>query len=81
MTAGGTGLARAWAALGLAWLMGCALQLQMSALWPAWWMWLLLSQAVVLTLVGWRWRQTVAGLLLLSLAALALGFASTHGRA
>ncbi|MDP3223974.1 MAG: DNA internalization-related competence protein ComEC/Rec2, partial [Rubrivivax sp.] len=81
MTAGGTGLARAWAALGLAWLLGCALQLQMSALWPAWWLWLLLSKAAVLALVAWRWRQSTAGLLLLSLAALALGFASTHGRA
>ncbi len=66
---------------GIGWLLGCAAQLQMAALWPAPWGWVLLTKALVLVAVGWRWRSGVAGLLLLVLGAGALGFAATHLRA
>ena len=87
MTAGGTGLAsgprmaRDWALAGLAWLAGCALQLQLPQLWPAAWVALMLGAATVLALVGWRWRHTTLGWLPLLLAVLMLGFVSTHQRA
>jgi competence protein ComEC len=77
----GRGALAASVLAGIGWLLGCAAQLQMAALWPAPWGWVLLTKALVLVAVGWRWRGAVAGLVLLVLGAGALGFAATHLRA
>lgn len=66
---------------GLGWLLGAAAQLQMAALWPAPWAWVLLSKGAVLALVGWRWRHARLGLGLLAVGSLLLGFGLTHLRA
>ncbi len=72
---------RAWLAVGLGWLAGCAVQLQMAALWPAPWAWVLLSKVLVLGLVGWRFRMSRWGVSLLAVGAVLLGFSATHLRA
>ena len=72
---------RAWLAAGLGWLAGCAVQLQMAALWPAPWAWVLLSKGAVLAFVGWRFRVSRWGVALLAAGAVLLGFSVTHLRA
>ena len=42
------GPAWAWALPAAGWLLGCAAQLQMAALWDAGWVWIGLSKALVL---------------------------------
>ena len=82
--ASGPGLVWAWALPALAWLAGCALQLQLPALWPALWIALLSGAAfvlVLLVLLGGLWRRRWIGVALLALAALGLGFGVTHQRA
>ncbi len=72
---------RAWLAAGLGWLLGCAIQLQMVALWPAPWAWLLLSKGLVLGWAAWRWRASAWGVALLAAGALLLGLSLAHLRA
>ncbi len=76
MKAGG-----AWLAAGLTWLLGCAIQLQMAALWPAPWAWLLLGLGLLLAGAGWRWWGSRRALALLGTGALLLGLSATHLRA
>ena len=76
MKAGG-----AWLAAGLGWLLGCAIQLQMAALWPAPWAWLLLGLGVLLAGAGWRWWGSRWAVALLGTGALLLGLSATHLRA
>ncbi len=71
----------AWALPALGWLAGCALQLQLPALWPADWIAGLLGATLVLVLLGGLWRQRWIGVALLAAAALGLGFGVTHQRA
>lgn len=68
-----------WAgiAAGLAWMAGCALQLQMAQLWPSSGVQALLAAGALLLLLAWRRRSTTACIV----AMLVLGFAFTHQRA
>ena len=79
--AGGPGPVSAWACMALAWLAGCALQLQLPVLWPQAWTLAPLAAALVLALPGVIARRRWTGLVLLAAAALALGFGLTHLRA
>ena len=67
--------------MALAWLAGCALQLQLPVLWPQAWTLAPLAAALVLALPGVIARRRWTGLVLLAAAALALGFGLTHLRA
>ena len=73
--------------LGLAWLLGVALQLQQPVLWPVVWLSASTGAALLLGAAAWRWRHDAgrhgraAALLLLAFAAFALAFASTSLRA
>ena len=75
------GPAVAWAVPALGWLLGCALQLQLPALWGAAGLLLLASKGLVLGLLAWRFRGRWAGVAMGFVAAAALGFLATHGRA
>ena len=75
------GPALRWAVPALAWLAGSALQLQMPVLWGSSAVWLLTALALVLVLVARRLRSRWAGLMCAALAALLLGFCTTHLRA
>ena len=75
------GPALRWAVPALAWLAGSALQLQMPALWDSRWVWLLTALALALALVAGRFRGRWAALVCVALAALLLGFCTTHLRA
>ena len=70
-----------WAGFGLAWLVGCGLQLQMAELWD-WgpWAWLA-GPALLLWPLAWWGRGRTWGLMPLVLAAMALGWSTTHLRA
>ncbi len=57
------------------------MQLQMAALWPTQTVSLLLGLALVLAACACLWRRRWTGLLLMAMAALLLGFGSTHQRA
>ena len=70
-----------WSLSALAWLAGVAMQLQQAALWRADAVGLLGAASLLVGLAAWHWRATWAGLLMLTLVAAALGFASTSGRA
>jgi len=68
----------------LAWLAGSALQLQMPELWDSRWVWLCVAQALAFCVLARRFRGRGVGLVSLALAALAallLGFCTTHLRA
>ena len=70
-----------WALWALGWLAGCALQLQLPALWDAAGVALLAAVAALLGWPAWHLRHRVAGLLLGLVAAMLLGFCTTHLRA
>ena len=76
-----TGPALAWALCGLAWLVGCGLQLQMQALW-SWgqWAWLA-GPALLLWPLAWACRGRGWRLAFGVLAALSLAWSATHLRA
>ncbi len=75
------GPALRWAVPALAWLAGSALQLQMPALWDRSGVWLLTALALALILIARRLRGRWTGLMCAALAALLLGFCTTHLRA
>lgn len=75
------GPALRWAVPALGWLAGSALQLQMPVLWDGSGVWLLTAQALALALVARRFRFRWAGLICAAVAALMLGFCTTHLRA
>ena len=75
------GPALRWAAPALVWLAGSALQLQMPALWDNRWVWLLTALALALAFIAGRLRVRWVGLMCSTVAALLLGFCTTHLRA
>jgi competence protein ComEC len=81
-TGTGTAMGRLWLpGVALAWLLGLGLQLQQAALWRLADGLGLVGAACILAAVAWPWRQRLAGLLILLLAAAAIGFCTTHTRA
>ena len=65
----------------MGWLLGVALQLQQPALWPTHIVAGLAVAGLSVALLGWRWRRSRPGALLLACALAALAFSSTSQRA